>query len=189
MKGFTAGSAAMHGVMVAELIALGFTGNRASSTGDDGVMRMIEVRRWGDPQKVIENLGTWNMDSARVHCVPIVSCGWHLVIGHEETSAESPVVPEEIESIRRRVARISRADKLYHRPQTGARGKYSLETTWSPWCCMGTWFGAVRPIRCSAAGGTKSDEAGPPGYPCEGYLNRMKRETRSRRGWRTGTRR
>ena len=64
----------MHGVMAAELAALGFTANEDILDGDDGVVRMIG-REVGDPEKVLDGLGTWDMatrgSTMRLHA----SCG------------------------------------------------------------------------------------------------------------------
>jgi 2-methylcitrate dehydratase PrpD len=59
-KSFTAGNAAMHGVMAAELAGLGFTANEDILDGDDGVARLLG-REVGDPQKVLDGLGSWDM--------------------------------------------------------------------------------------------------------------------------------
>src|SRR5207249_2451644 len=51
-KGFTAGSAAMHGVIGAELMAMGFTANEDILDGDIGVARLLGLEQ-GDPAKIL----------------------------------------------------------------------------------------------------------------------------------------
>jgi 2-methylcitrate dehydratase PrpD len=127
-KSFVAGNAAMHGIMAAELVALGFTANEDIIDGDIGVARLLGLEG-GDSQKVLAGLGSWEMaangSTIRLHA----SCG----AGHWSQDAlqkilqRRPTAPEEIESIE-----VSLLDFLmpmvpYHAPQTGLEGKYSLE--------------------------------------------------------------
>lgn len=127
-KSFTAGNAAMHGVMAAELAALDFTGNPDILDGDDGVIRMMGLEV-GDPQKVLVGLGEWDMatrgSALRLHA----SCG----AGHWAQDAlqrivrRQPVSPEQIESIVVYLPAFLMDMMPYHAPQTGLEGKYSLE--------------------------------------------------------------
>jgi 2-methylcitrate dehydratase PrpD len=127
-KSFTAGNAAMHGVMAAELAALGFTGNKDILDGDDGVIRMMGLEV-GDPEKVLDGLGEWDMavrgSTLRLHA----SCG----AGHWAQDALQKIV-------RRRPVRVDEIDSItvylpaflmdmlpYHQPQTGLEAKYSIE--------------------------------------------------------------
>ena len=127
-KSFTAGNAAMHGVMAAELAALGFTGNEDILDGDDGVIRMMGLEV-GDPEKVLNGLGEWDMatrgSTLRLHA----SCG----AGHWAQDAlqrivrRRPTNPEEIVSITVYLPAFLMDMMPYHSPQTGLEGKYSIE--------------------------------------------------------------
>ena len=127
-KGFTAGSAAMHGVMAAELVSLGFTGNPDILDGDDGVIRMIG-QEVGDPQKVIDDLGTWDMAERGSTMRLNASCA----AGHWGMAAigsildDHPLKAEEIESIDVRLPAFLEQSKPYHHPRAGLEGKYSVE--------------------------------------------------------------
>ena len=127
-KGFTAGSAAMHGVMAAELVGLGFTGNPDILDGDDGVIRMIG-QEVGDPQKVIDDLGTWDMAERGSTMRLNASCA----AGHWGMAAigsildDHPLKAEEIESIDVRLPAFLEQSKPYHHPRAGLEGKYSVE--------------------------------------------------------------
>jgi 2-methylcitrate dehydratase PrpD len=127
-KSFTAGSAAMHGVMAAELVSMGFTANEDILDGDDGVARMMGLDV-GDPQKVLDGLGNWEMatrgSTLRLHA----SCG----AGHWGQDAlqrivrRRPIRPDEIDSIAVTIPAFLTQMMPYHQPQTGLEGKYSLE--------------------------------------------------------------
>ncbi|HEX4864423.1 MAG TPA: MmgE/PrpD family protein, partial [Acidimicrobiales bacterium] len=127
-KSFTAGSAAMHGVMAAELMSLGFTANEDIIDGDDGVARLLGLEV-GDPQKVLDGLGTWEMatngSTMRLHA----SCG----AGHWGQDAlqnilrRRPADPEDIDSIVVYLPGFLMQMLPYHQPQTGLEGKYSIE--------------------------------------------------------------
>jgi 2-methylcitrate dehydratase PrpD len=127
-KSFTAGNAAMHGVLAAELASLGFTGNLDILDGDDGAIRLMGLEV-GDPQKVLFGLGEWDMaarsSTLRLHA----SCG----AGHWSQDAlqaivrRRPIQPEEIESIVAYLPAFLLDMMPYHEPQTGLQGKYSLE--------------------------------------------------------------
>jgi 2-methylcitrate dehydratase PrpD len=127
-KSFTAGSAAMHGVMAAELMALGFTANEDIMDGDDGVARLLGLDV-GDPQKVLDGLGTWEMatngSTMRLHA----SCG----AGHWGQDAlqrilrNRPIDPEDIDSLVVYLPGFLMPMLPFHQPQTGLEGKYSIE--------------------------------------------------------------
>jgi 2-methylcitrate dehydratase PrpD len=127
-KSFTAGNAAMHGVMAAELAALGFTANEDIIDGDDGVIRMMGLEV-GDPEKVLDGLGAWDMattgSTIRLHA----SCG----AGHwgqdalQKIIQRRPATPEEIDSIVVYMPAFLMDMLPYHTPQTGLEGKYSIE--------------------------------------------------------------
>jgi 2-methylcitrate dehydratase PrpD len=127
-KSFTAGNAAMHGVMAADLAALGFTGNEDILDGDDGVIRMMGLEV-GDPHKVLDGLGQWDMavrgSTLRLHA----SCG----AGHWAQDALQQIVRrrpahlDEIESITVYLPAFLMDMMPYHQPQTGLQAKYSIE--------------------------------------------------------------
>jgi 2-methylcitrate dehydratase PrpD len=127
-KSFTAGNAAMHGVMAAELAALGFTGNEDILDGDDGVIRMMGLEV-GDPHKVLDGLGQWDMavrgSTLRLHA----SCG----AGHWAQDALQQIVRrrpahlDEIESITVYLPAFLMDMMPYHQPRTGLQAKYSIE--------------------------------------------------------------
>ena len=127
-KSFTAGSAAMHGIMAAELVALGFTANEDIIDGDDGVARLLG-REVGDPQRVLEGLGSWDMatqgSTMRLHA----SCG----AGHwaqdalQQILRRNPAEPDEIESIVVHLPAFLMDMLPYHQPRTGLEAKYSIE--------------------------------------------------------------
>src|SRR5262249_25074522 len=59
-KGFTAGSAAMHGVMAAQFASTGFTADRDILDGELGVARLLGLDN-GDPEKMLDGLGSWDL--------------------------------------------------------------------------------------------------------------------------------
>jgi 2-methylcitrate dehydratase PrpD len=127
-KSFTAGNAAMHGVMAAQLAARGFTGNLDILDGNDGAIRLMGLEV-GDPDKVLFGLGEWDMatkgSTLRLHA----SCG----AGHWSQDAlqrivrRNPIEHEQIESIVAYLPAFLMDMMPYHSPQTGLEGKYSLE--------------------------------------------------------------
>ncbi len=127
-KSFTAGNAAMHGVMAAELAGLGFTANEDILDGDDGVARLLG-REVGDPRKVLDGLGSWDMatrgSTMRLHA----SCG----AGHwgqdalQQLLRRHPTDPDEIESIEVHLPAFLMPMLPYHQPRTGLEAKYSIE--------------------------------------------------------------
>ena len=122
------GNAAMHGVMAAELAGLGFTANEDILDGDDGVARLLG-REVGDPEKVLDGLGSWDMatrgSTMRLHA----SCG----AGHwgqdalQQLLRRRPTDPDEIESIEVRLPAFLMPMLPYHQPRTGLEAKYSIE--------------------------------------------------------------
>jgi 2-methylcitrate dehydratase PrpD len=127
-KGFTAGSAAMHGVIAGELTAMGFTANADILDGDIGVARLLGLEN-GDPAKMLDGLGTWDMatrgSTIRLHAC----CG----ASHRPMDAmqsivrRRPVTPSEIESIEVTINDFLTDMVPYHSPETGLEAKYSLE--------------------------------------------------------------
>jgi 2-methylcitrate dehydratase PrpD len=127
-KSFTAGNAAMHGVIAGELMALGFTANEDILDGDNGVARMMGLDV-GDPEKILNGLGAWEMatrgSTLRLHA----SCG----AGHWGQDALQKIVrrrapnPDEIDTIVVTVPAFLMEMMPYHEPQTGLEGKYSIE--------------------------------------------------------------
>jgi len=127
-KGFVAGNAAMHGIMAAELVALGFTANDEIMDGEIGVARLLSFET-RDAPIMLDGLGSWTMaslgSSLRLHAC----CGashWaqdalqkivsNHAFGHDDISAIEVEIPEMLLQF-----------MPYHEPQTGLEGKYSLE--------------------------------------------------------------
>ncbi len=127
-KSFQAGSAAMHGVMAAELVALGFTANEDILDGEFGVARMLGLEN-GDPEKVLDGLGSWDMatngSTIRLHAC----CG----AGHWAMDALQHIVrrraftADDVESIDIEIDAFLLPMVPYHAPTTGLEAKYSLE--------------------------------------------------------------
>src|SRR5262245_9717600 len=127
-KSFQAGNAAMHGVMAAELVAMGFTANADILDGDIGVARLLGLED-GDPERVLEGLGTWDMatngSTIRLHaCCGASHWGQDALIRILE---RRPTAPDEIESIDIEIDSFLLPMVPYHDPQTGLEAKYSLE--------------------------------------------------------------
>jgi len=127
-KSFVAGNAAMHGIMAAELVALGFTANEDIIDGDIGVARLLGLDG-GDPQKVLVGLGSWNMASngsaIRLHAC----CGashWSQD-ALQKILQRRPTAPGEIETIQVSINEFLMDMVPYHFPRTGLEAKYSLE--------------------------------------------------------------
>ena len=59
-KAFTAGNAAMHGVMAAELASRGFTANEDIFDTDIGAARLMNLE-YGDAEAMLQDLGKWHM--------------------------------------------------------------------------------------------------------------------------------
>lgn len=127
-KSFQAGSAAMHGVMAAELVSLGFTANEDILDGEFGVARLLGLEN-GDPEKVLDGLGSWDMvtngSTIRVHAC----CG----AGHWAMDAMQQVVrhqaftADDVESIDVEIDAFLLPMVPYHEPTSGLEAKYSLE--------------------------------------------------------------
>jgi 2-methylcitrate dehydratase PrpD len=127
-KAFTAGNAAMHGVMAAELASRGFTANEDIFDSDIGAARLMNLE-YGDAEAMLEGLGNWHMaefgSNLRLHA----SC----MAGHWSAEAlreileQETVDASEIASIRATVNDFLMPSKPYHAPTTGLTAKYSVE--------------------------------------------------------------
>jgi 2-methylcitrate dehydratase PrpD len=127
-KGFTAGSAAMHGVIAGELMAMGFTANDDILDGEIGVARMLGLEQ-GDAEKILDGLGSWDMatrgSTLRLHAC----CGaahWSMD-AMQHILRRRPTQPEEVDSIDVEINDFLVDMVPYHSPQTGLEAKYSLE--------------------------------------------------------------
>jgi 2-methylcitrate dehydratase PrpD len=127
-KGFTAGSAAMHGVIAAELTAAGFTADPDILDGELGVARLLGLEA-GDPAKMLDGLGSWDLavrgSTIRLHAC----CGaahWSMD-ALQRILRRRPVQPEEIEVIEVEIPDFLTDMVPIHEPRTGLEGKYSLE--------------------------------------------------------------
>jgi 2-methylcitrate dehydratase PrpD len=127
-KGFVAGNAAMHGIMAAELVALGFTANDEIMDGEIGVARLLSFNT-RDAEMMLDGLGNWTMatlgSTLRLHAC----CGashWaqdalqNIVRNH-------PLKHDQIAAIEVEFPAMLHQFMPYSRPQTGLEGKYSLE--------------------------------------------------------------
>jgi 2-methylcitrate dehydratase PrpD len=127
-KSFIAGNAAMHGVMAAELVALGFTANENILDGEDGVARMIGTPGV-DPERVLDGLGSWDMAVNGSTIKRFASCA----AGHWSQDAMLSILqrrstsPDEIEAIDVYLNDFLLPNIPFHAPQTGLQGKYSIE--------------------------------------------------------------
>jgi 2-methylcitrate dehydratase PrpD len=127
-KSFQAGNAAMHGVMAAELVALGFTANEDILDGDIGVARLLGLED-GDPEKVLDGLGSWDMatngSTIRLHaCCGASHWGQDALL---KILQRRPTAPDEIAAIEIEIDAFLMPMVPYHDPQTGLEAKYSLE--------------------------------------------------------------
>jgi 2-methylcitrate dehydratase PrpD len=127
-KGFTAGSAAMHGLIGAELAAMGFTANRDILDGEIGLAALIGYEGV-DPAIVLDGLGEWNLatrgSTIRLHAC----CGashWSQD-ALQQILRRRPTKPDEVESIEVEIMDFLLPMMPYHEPATGLEGKYSLE--------------------------------------------------------------
>lgn len=127
-KGFSAGSAAMHGVMAAELAAMGFTADRDILDGELGVARLLGLEN-GDPEKVLDGLGTWDLatrgSTIRLHAC----CGaahWSMD-ALQMILRDHTVAPEDIASIDVEIPEFLIDMVPIHEPRNGLEAKYSLE--------------------------------------------------------------
>jgi 2-methylcitrate dehydratase PrpD len=127
-KGFTAGSGAMHGVIAGELAAAGFTANPDILDGEIGVAALLGLDQ-GDPLKMLEGLGDWNLASRgstiRLHAC----CGaahWSMD-ALQALLRDHPLKPADIESIEVELPDFLPDMMPIHTPTTGLEAKYSLE--------------------------------------------------------------
>jgi 2-methylcitrate dehydratase PrpD len=127
-KGFTAGSAAMHGVIAAELAGMGFTADCDILDGDIGVARLLGLEN-GDPETMLDGLGSWDLvtrgSTIRLHAC----CGaahWSMD-AMQQILRRRAVTLEEIESIDVEIPDFLTDMMPVHSPKTGLEAKYSLE--------------------------------------------------------------
>ena len=123
-KGFSAGSAAMHGVIAAELAAMGFTADRDILDGELGVARLLGLEN-GDPEKMLDGLGSWDLatrgSTIRLHAC----CGaahWSMD-ALQQILRDRPVAPDEIEAIDVEIPEFLTDMVPFHAPRTGTRGE------------------------------------------------------------------
>lgn len=127
-KGFTAGSAAMHGVMAGELAQLDFTANQDILDGDIGVARLLGLEN-GDPEKVLEGLGSWNLATHGATIRLHACCGaahWSMD-ALQKVLRRRPTEPGDIEAIEVEIPEFLLPMVPFHEPTRGLEGKYSLE--------------------------------------------------------------
>jgi 2-methylcitrate dehydratase PrpD len=127
-KAFTAGNAAMHGVMAAELAARGFTANEDIFDTDIGAARLMNLE-YGDAEAMLQDLGNWHLaergSNLRLHA----SC----MAGHWSTEALREILETEevdsskIASIHATVNDFLMPSKPYRAPTTALTAKYSVE--------------------------------------------------------------
>jgi 2-methylcitrate dehydratase PrpD len=127
-KGFVAGNAAMHGIMAAELVALGFTANDEIMDGEIGVAQLLSFGTRG-PEAMLDGLGSWTMatlgSSLRLHA----ACGashW-AQDALQKIVRRQPVRPEEIARIDIDFPEFLQPMVPYASPETGLEAKYSLQ--------------------------------------------------------------
>jgi 2-methylcitrate dehydratase PrpD len=127
-KGFTAGSAAMHGVMAAELASMGFTADPDILDGELGVGRLLGLDQ-GDPQRMLDGLGAWDLATRGATIRLHACCGaahWSMD-ALQQILRRRPVEPNEIEAIDVEIPEFLLPMVPFHEPDTGLRAKYSLE--------------------------------------------------------------
>ncbi len=127
-KGFTAGSAAMHGVIAAELARAGFTADPDILDGDLGVARLLGLEN-GDPQKMLDGLGSWDLATRGATIRLHACCGashWSMD-ALQQIVRKRPVRPDEIASIDVEIPEFLTDMVPFHEPSSGLQGKYSLE--------------------------------------------------------------
>jgi 2-methylcitrate dehydratase PrpD len=127
-KGFVAGNAAMHGIMAAELVALGFNANDDIMDGEIGVARLLSFGA-RDAEVMLDGLGGWAMaklgSSLRLHSC----CGashWSQD-ALQKIVRRRPVRPEEIAQIDVEIPEFLLPMIPYEAPETGLQAKYSLQ--------------------------------------------------------------
>ena len=127
-KAFVAGNAAMHGIMAAELAALGFTANDDIIDGDNGVARLLAPSN-GDPERVLANLGNWDMASYGSGIKFYAGCS----AAHWAMDAMNTIVSRssfkagDVEKIDVYFNSFLQSNLPYHAPETGLEAKYSME--------------------------------------------------------------
>ena len=127
-NGFTAGSAAMHGVIGAELTSVGFTANDDILDGELGVARLLGLDD-GDPAKILDGLGSWDMATKGATIRLHACCGaahWSMD-ALQNIVRRRPTTPDEIDGIEVTISDFLTDMVPYHAPQTGLEAKYSLE--------------------------------------------------------------
>ena len=127
-KGFTAGSAAMHGVIAGELADFGFTADPDILDGELGVARLLGLEQ-GDPERVLDGLGTWDLatrgSTIRLHAC----CGaahWSMD-AMQHIVRTNGVKAEDIETIEVEIPAFLTDMVPIHQPASGLQAKYSLE--------------------------------------------------------------
>jgi len=127
-KGFTAGSSAMHGVMAAELSAMGFTANEDIIDGEIGVARLLGLAN-GDPQRVLDGLGSWDlaMQGATIRLHACCGAAHWSMDAIQRVVQRRPVQPDEVEAIEVEIPEFLLPMVPFHDPTSGLEGKYSLE--------------------------------------------------------------
>ena len=127
-KGFTAGSAAMHGVIAGELADFGFTADPDILDGELGVARLLGLEQ-GDPERVLDGLGSWDLatrgSTIRLHAC----CGaahWSMDAMQHIVRTNS-VKTEDIETIEVEIPAFLIDMVPIHQPASGLQAKYSLE--------------------------------------------------------------
>jgi 2-methylcitrate dehydratase PrpD len=127
-KAFTAGNAAMHGVMAAELASRGFTANEDIFDTDIGAARLMNLE-YGDAEAMLEGLGDWHIAQHGTNLRLHASC----MAGHWSAEALREIVekekfdPADVVSIHATVNDFLMPSKPYHAPTTGLTAKYSVE--------------------------------------------------------------
>jgi 2-methylcitrate dehydratase PrpD len=127
-KAFTAGNAAMHGVMAAELASRGFTANEDIFDTEIGAARLMNLE-YGDAEAMLEDLGDWHMATLGSNLRLHASC----MAGHWSAEAMRELLETEmidssqIASIRATVNDFLMPSKPYHAPTTALTAKYSVE--------------------------------------------------------------
>ena len=132
-KGFTAGSAAMHGVIAAELAAMGFTADRDILDGEIGVARLLGLEN-GDPEKILDGLarGTSRPAGRRSGCTRAAAPRTGAWTPCSTSCATRPVPPDEIEAIDVEIPEFLTDMVPIHAPQTGSRRSTASSTTSPP---------------------------------------------------------
>jgi len=127
-KSFTCGNAAMHGVMAAELVELGFTANTDILDGEGGVISIIGAAGI-DPERVLMDLGNWDIAVKGSTIRTIASCaaGHWAVDALLKLQRQHDFKPDDIERVDVYVNAFLIPSKPYHDPQTSMEAKFSIE--------------------------------------------------------------